>query len=94
MTSALRKVVGLDVRKVVSLERQLLLRSVSDLDAGRARCQDCRRTPLVGERIHRYADGRALCELCGRRRKEAPLDSELVRGSEHGGAVRLMKHAA
>jgi len=39
------------------LERELLRKSVSLMDAGRHRCCDCGRTPLVGEQRHHY--GRA-----------------------------------
>lgn len=71
------------------LERQLLRRSVLALAADRDACRGCHRTPLVGERVHVYSDGRWLCELCRQERKEAPVRSEPVRGSEHGNAVRL-----
>jgi hypothetical protein len=27
-------------------------------------CQQCRRTPLAGEQMHRLDSGSALCELC------------------------------
>jgi len=42
----------------------LLRRSVGSLDSGRARCASCRRTPLVGERMHEMDSGRLLCDLC------------------------------
>ena len=42
----------------------LLRRSVGALDSGRARCAGCRRTPLVGERLHEMDGGDILCELC------------------------------
>jgi hypothetical protein len=71
------------------LERQLLRRSVMALAAGRDRCDGCHRTPLVGERVHMYDGGRVLCELCRRERREAPVRSEPVLGSEHGHTVRL-----
>jgi hypothetical protein len=71
------------------LERQLLRRSVMALAAGRDRCDGCHRTPLVGERVHVYDGGRVLCELCRRERREAPVRSEAVLGSEHGHTVRL-----
>jgi hypothetical protein len=71
------------------LERQLLRRSVMALAAGRDHCDGCHRTPLVGEQVHVYDGGRVLCELCRRERREAPLRSESVHGSEHGQTVRL-----
>ncbi len=70
------------------LERQLLRRGVVALAEGRGGCGDCGRTPLIGERVHSYADGRTLCELCSRGVREAPLASERVHGSERGHAVR------
>jgi hypothetical protein len=72
-----------------SLERRLLQRGVGALIAGRATCRDCGRTPLVGELMHHYASGRMLCELCRRGRREEPVSSEPVRGSEFGHAVRI-----
>ncbi len=41
------------------LERELLRKSVGALAAERAACADCGRTPLVGERVHRFARRRA-----------------------------------
>lgn len=70
------------------LERQLLRRSVMALAAGRDCCDGCHRTPLVGERVHVYDGGRTLCELCRHERREAPLRSHAVHGSEHGITVR------
>lgn len=77
------------VRPVPLLERALLRRSLSGLTAGRARCAGCRRTPLVGERVYAYDDGRVACELCRARHGEDPVGSEPVRGAEHGQSVRL-----
>ena len=42
----------------------LLRRSVGSLDSGRVPCAGCRRTPLVGERMHEMDSGRVLCDLC------------------------------
>jgi hypothetical protein len=72
-----------------SLERRLLQRGVGALAAGRATCRDCGRTPLLGELIHHYASGRMVCTLCRRSRREEPVSSEPVRGSEFGHAVRI-----
>jgi hypothetical protein len=76
-------------RRVPLLERELLRRSLSALTAGREPCAGCRRTPLVGERVYAYGDGRLACELCRARRGEDPVGSEPVRGVEHGQSVRL-----
>lgn len=76
------------------LERQLLRRGVSQLSAGRHACADCGRTPLVGERYHRYARGEVVCELCRPQHADAPQASDVVRHSERGRAVRLREHPA
>jgi len=75
------------------LERELLRRGVGALAANRHRCIDCHRTPLIGERVYRY-DAGAVCELCRVLRPDAPSDSEIVRHSEYGHAVRLTVRAA
>lgn len=70
------------------LERQLLRRSVSSLHAERLCCDRCRRTPLVGEVVYRYARGRTICALCRPYRKDRPLASVPVR---HGDEVRAQR---
>jgi hypothetical protein len=42
----------------------LVRKSVGALSSDRAHCSSCRRTPLVGERLHETDGGRQLCELC------------------------------
>ncbi len=76
------------------LERQLLRRGVGELAASRHACADCGRTPLVGERYHRYARGKVVCELCRPRHQDAPQASDVVRHSERGHAVRLRTRPA
>lgn len=71
------------------LERALLRKSVGSLTDTRHRCADCGRTPLIGEMLHRYAGGVAVCELCRPLRGGGPAESELVRHSELGLAVRI-----
>jgi hypothetical protein len=75
------------------LERELLRRSVGALSEDRHRCHDCRRTPLIGERVYRFDGGRAVCELCRVLRADAPEGWEVVRHSD-GHAVRLTVRAA
>jgi hypothetical protein len=70
------------------LERELLRKSVGELAAGRASCDDCGRTPLVGERVHLFRDGALMCELCRPRRDDLPERSETVHHSERGHTVR------
>jgi hypothetical protein len=75
-------------RKLPPLELRLLRRSVRQLAEGRERCTDCRRTPLVGERVHVYAAGEVVCALCRTAHGGEPERSELVRHSELGHAVK------
>jgi hypothetical protein len=77
-----------------ALERELLRKGVGDRTAACRRCADCRRTPLVGERVHHYDDGRMRCELCRPLRREEPIGSEVVHGTESGQTVRLTVRAA
>jgi hypothetical protein len=80
---------------VEQLERFLLQRGVGSLTADRHRCNDCERTPLVGERIHVYERQKGIvCELCSQLRRSVPLASETVRHSELGHTVRLTARAA
>jgi hypothetical protein len=84
------------VTHVERLERHLLRRGVGALEAGRERCAECGRTPLIGEHVHLY-DGRhggLVCELCRLLRRDAPVASELVRHCEHGQTVRLTGRVA
>jgi hypothetical protein len=74
--------------KLPPLELRLLRRSVQHLSEGRERCADCRRSPLVGERVHRYADGAIVCALCRQSHGGEPEGSELVSHSELGRAVK------
>ncbi len=76
------------------LERELLRKSVGALSADRRPCADCGRTPLTGERVHRYARGVVVCELCRALRPSEPERSDLVRHSEHGHTVRVFRVAA
>jgi hypothetical protein len=70
------------------LERELLRKSVGAQAAGRASCDDCGRTPLVGERVHRFGDGALICDLCRPRRGDHPERSQVVHHSERGLTVR------
>lgn len=67
----------------------MLRRSVGEIGAACERCEHCRRTPLVGERVYLYAAGRMLCELCRALTRDRPVDSRLVHGPEFGHAVRI-----
>jgi len=76
------------------LERELMRKALHALHAGEPRCADCHRTPLVGEHLHVYEDGRVLCELCRPNRREEPIRCERVHGLERGHAVRPAVRAA
>ena len=77
-----------------SLERELMRKAVLHLGTGQRRCVDCGRTPLTGERVHVYDDGRVVCELCRPRRRKEPIRCERVHGPERGHAVRPAMPAA
>jgi hypothetical protein len=74
-------------------ERAFFRAAVDELSLDRARCNDCGRTPLIGEDVHRYGRGVVVCELCRMLRPEAPESTERVRHSESGQAVRLRRVA-
>jgi hypothetical protein len=79
------------------LERELLRKGVGALEAGRHRCDDCGRTPLVGEQVHLYAHAGSassvVCELCRTLRRDEPQATRLVRHCEHGLTVRVRRAA-
>jgi hypothetical protein len=84
-------------RPVTLLETALLRRSVGSSLARRECCDHCERTPLVGERVHRYsttAGERLVCDLCRRLRKEPPARSELMHAPDQVRAVRVLARAA
>ena len=81
-----RAVVTIDEQ---DLGRALLRKRVGSLTDARHRCTGCGRTPLTGETLYRYAGGVAVCELCRPLRPDEPAESELVRHSESGLAVRV-----
>jgi hypothetical protein len=76
------------------LERALLRKGVGAREAGRHHCADCGRTPLVGERVHIYARGAVVCELCRPHHRSAPERSLTVHHTERGHTVRLRSRAA
>lgn len=76
------------------LERQLLRRSVSSLHAERLQCDRCKRTPLVGEVVYRYARSRTICALCTAYRRDRPIATIPVRHGEEIRAQRLTPRAS
>ena len=79
---------------IAELERALLRNGVLRLEAGRDRCRDCHRSPLIGERMFVYASGRTVCELCSALRPEEPAEVHIVRGSQSGHTVLRVRRAA
>lgn len=71
------------------LELRLFRKGVGELAADRDCCADCGRTPLVGERLHRYERGVVVCDLCRPARRGEPGRVDLVRHCEHGHTVKL-----
>jgi hypothetical protein len=76
------------------LERELLRKGVGAREAGRRHCSDCGRTPLVGERVHVYARGTVVCELCRAHRRKPPEGTHVVPHTEQGQTVRRRVRAA
>jgi hypothetical protein len=77
------------------LSAMLLRRSVGALSSGRAHCSNCRRTPLVGERLLETGGGRRLCELCAMDLPDGDRDFvsvERVHASERH--LRVAPHVA
>jgi hypothetical protein len=71
------------------LQVALVRRAVDHCDAVRERCQTCRRTPLVGERVYFDQDGSVFCELCRALDPQRGLRSRLVHGPEFGHTMRI-----
>ena len=71
------------------LELRLFRKGVGALAEARDTCSDCGRTPLTGERLHRYDGGVAVCDLCRPRHRGEPARVDVVRHCEHGHTVKL-----
>ncbi|MBA3301652.1 MAG: hypothetical protein H0T15_07255 [Thermoleophilaceae bacterium] len=71
----------------IDLSRLILRHSISALSSHRGEaCEKCRRTPVPGEYLHLFGDGRALCALCIDKLPRGRRDSlrvERVHASEH-----------
>ncbi|HEV2999481.1 MAG TPA: hypothetical protein VGW75_01985 [Solirubrobacteraceae bacterium] len=76
------------------LELRLLRKGLGERSGDREACTDCGRTPLTGERIHRYDGGAAVCDLCRPGRRGEPSRTELVCHPEHGHTVKVRPLAA
>jgi ribosomal protein L37AE/L43A len=80
-------------RPRADLERQLLRKSLGALTRDRHQCTDCGRTPLAGERIHRYEHGALVCALCRAHHPDEPAETMTVMHCEHGHTVRRLRAA-
>jgi hypothetical protein len=74
------------------LELALLRRGMLLRDAERERCGDCRRTPLIGERVYAYEGGAVRCELCRALSGATPTGQRVVHGPEFGHTMKLADH--
>jgi len=81
-------------RRRTDLGQHLVRKSVDALSDDRDHCTTCGRTPLTGERVHRYDDGLLLCELCRPLTRVADAREEVMRHSEHGHTVRAVQRIA
>lgn len=81
-------------RTMAELELALLRRGVDQRTAGLEGCASCFRTPLTGERVYLYDDGRVLCELCRVRQRQTPLESHLVHTPAAGHSIRIIDQRA
>lgn len=73
------------------LELRLLRKGLGELREDRDSCADCGRTPLTGERLHHYANGSVVCELCRKTHRGEPARSELVLHPEFGHTVKVSR---
>jgi hypothetical protein len=76
------------------LELALLRRGMHERDADHERCHECRRTPLIGERIYLYAGGAVLCELCRALSAQQPAGSRVIHGPEFGHTMKIADRRA
>ena len=75
-------------RVLPDLHLRLLRKGVDRLALERDTCSVCHRTPLVGERVARYANGTTACALCVGVKHGEIERVELVHHSEWGHAVK------
>ncbi len=94
MAGAESSAMARELRDMAGLELALLRRGVTAMAAGCERCQECGRTPLIGERVYTYASGTALCELCRQVKRETPVTSHVVHGPEFGHTMRITDQRA
>lgn len=77
------------------LESIMLQKSIGSMESDRPLCARCRRTPLVGEFLHRLGSGKLVCGLCLAELPEAdqaPVESERVHAAER--SIPVARRAA
>lgn len=82
------------MRDTSELEIELLRRGVDQRVAGSERCERCRRTPLIGERVYVYEGGTILCELCRTVEHRPPLASRTMHTPAFGHTMRITDQRA
>ncbi|MDQ8045572.1 MAG: hypothetical protein AAGC46_17615 [Solirubrobacteraceae bacterium] len=83
---------GIAMRKTIDeadLERALLKQGVEGRGQEQRRCDGCSRTPLIGESVAHYDDGRMRCELCRSVSREKPVREVLVKHAPDGPRSRV-----
>jgi hypothetical protein len=78
-----------DLSESADLELALLRRGMRERNEDRARCHECRRSPLIGERVYIYAGGAVLCELCRAMSAQTPAGSRVIHGPEFGHTMKI-----
>ena len=81
-------------REVRDLELALLRGGIDERTAERERCMRCERTPLIGERVYRYAQDQLVCELCRTGELGPHVAIELVHGPAFGHTIRIIDQRA
>ena len=76
------------------LQVALVRRAADRREADYERCDGCRRTPLIGERVYLGEQGELYCELCRALEPAPPVRSRIVHGPEFGHTMRLTDHRA
>jgi hypothetical protein len=76
------------------LELALLHRAMVQQAGVAHRCERCRRTPLIGERVYLYERDVMLCELCRASQRNPPSQSLLMHGPAFGSSIRITDRRA
>lgn len=83
---------GIATRKTIDeadLERDLRQEEARTSDAEPHRCDDCGRSPLIGESVAHYPGGVVRCDLCRSVHLEKPMTETLVKHAPDGPRSRV-----